>query len=308
MGLISHQFAGTNFCHQIGPITRRPVVFDVIKISTNPCTSAHAPSHSAGPFSLPKYKCVAFGVWVVAVFLPLQNSICNLGMFSWSMSYEGVGVCFSRSCCWCSSSTGFNARQIPDRGGQPATQCTHVPNQVMGQGFTTPFTAEQAYMQQAAWEFTQDPWVLSTIKGYKMTFSSTPHLLLPNYPSEGIEQIHPTCPFQDGRDPVLEGALPPRVLHDQTGFERIAYFSIPIHTTHQRFLSFTWEGQSYQFTCLPFGFSSAPRTFTKGNEAVSYLRSLGIWLWSIWTTCWRNFKKGKAEVMLGSLQNETSAA
>ena len=87
-----------------------------------------------------------------------------------------------------------------------------------------------------------------------------------------------------------------------------AYFSIPIHTTQQRFLSFMWEGQSYQFTCLPFGFSSAPRTFTKGNEAVSYLRSLGIQLWSSWTTCWRNFKKGKAEVMLGSLQNETCAA
>jgi len=37
-----------------------------------------------------------------------------------------------------------------------------------------------------------------------------------------------------------------------------AYFSIPIHTTQQRFLSFMWEGQSYQFTCLrvnPINFS-----------------------------------------------------
>ena len=30
----------------IGPITGSPAVFDVIKISTNPFTSAHAPSHS----------------------------------------------------------------------------------------------------------------------------------------------------------------------------------------------------------------------------------------------------------------------
>ena len=56
-----------------------------------------------------------------------------------------------------------------------------------------------------------------------------------------------------------------------------AYFSIPIHTTQQRFLSFMWEGQSYQFTCLPFGLSSAPRTFTKVMKPlVAYLRSLGI--------------------------------
>ena len=45
---------------------------------------------------------------------------------------------------------GLMPGQVPDRGGQPATQCTHVPNQVMGWGFATPFTAEQTYMQQAA--------------------------------------------------------------------------------------------------------------------------------------------------------------
>ena len=45
---------------------------------------------------------------------------------------------------------GLMPAQVPGSGGQPATQCTHVPNQVMGQGFATLFTAEQAYMQQAA--------------------------------------------------------------------------------------------------------------------------------------------------------------
>jgi len=44
---------------------------------------------------------------------------------------------------------GLMPGQVPDRGGQPATQCTHVPNQVMEWGFATPFTAEQTYMQQA---------------------------------------------------------------------------------------------------------------------------------------------------------------
>ena len=266
MGLISHQFAGTNFCHQIGPITRRPVVFDVIKISTNPCTSAHAPSHS-GLFHCQSMCCF----WRVSCccFSPLQNSICHLGMFSWYMSYEGVGVCFSRSCCRCSSSTGFNARQIPDRGGQPATQCTHVPNQVMGKGFTTPFTAEQAYMQQAAWEFTQDPWVLSTIKGYKMTFSSTPHLLLPNYPSEGTEQIHPTCPFQDGRDPVLEGALPPRVLPIKLDLKELPIFQFQYTPLTKGFWVSCGRGSPTILTCLPSGLPSAPCTFTEVMKPLS---------------------------------------
>ncbi len=42
-----------------------------------------------------------------------------------------------------------------------------------------------------------------------------------------------------------------------------AYFSIPIHTDYQKFLKFIWNGQLFQFVCLPFGLSSAPRVFTK---------------------------------------------
>jgi len=66
-----------------------------------------------------------------------------------------------------------------------------------------------------------------------------------------------------------------------------AYSSIPIHTIHQRFLGFMWEGQSYQFTCLCFGLSSAPCTFTKVMKPLmAYLRLPGIRLVIyFWTTC-----------------------
>ena len=37
-----------------------------------------------------------------------------------------------------------------------------------------------------------------------------------------------------------------------------AYFTIPIHPDHQQHLRFVVEKQSFQFTCLPFGLSSAP--------------------------------------------------
>jgi len=56
-----------------------------------------------------------------------------------------------------------------------------------------------------------------------------------------------------------------------------AYFTVPVFEDHQRFLRFRWRGSSYQFVCLPFGLSSAPRTFTKIMKPVmTVLRSLGI--------------------------------
>ena len=42
-----------------------------------------------------------------------------------------------------------------------------------------------------------------------------------------------------------------------------AYYSVPIHQSHQKFLTFSWRGKLFQFTCLPKGLSSAPRCFTK---------------------------------------------
>ena len=37
------------------------------------------------------------------------------------------------------------------------------------------------------------------------------------------------------------------------------YFSVPIHTDHHKYLKFYWKCQLIEFTCLPFGISSALR-------------------------------------------------
>ena len=42
-----------------------------------------------------------------------------------------------------------------------------------------------------------------------------------------------------------------------------AYYTVPVHEEHQKFLKFVFNGCLYQFTCLPNGLSSAPRIFTK---------------------------------------------
>ena len=56
-----------------------------------------------------------------------------------------------------------------------------------------------------------------------------------------------------------------------------AYFTIPIHTDHRKYLCFQWQGLIYQFVCLPFGLSSAPRTFTKVLKPLAtQLRQQGI--------------------------------
>ena len=56
-----------------------------------------------------------------------------------------------------------------------------------------------------------------------------------------------------------------------------AYFTVPIHPTHQPFLRFMVNQQPYQFTCLPFGLSCAPWVFTKVMKPISiFLRSMGV--------------------------------
>ena len=56
-----------------------------------------------------------------------------------------------------------------------------------------------------------------------------------------------------------------------------AYFSIPIHPEHKRFLCFPLGDRVYQFTCLPFGLASAPWFFTKTLRPVAALvRELGM--------------------------------
>ena len=56
-----------------------------------------------------------------------------------------------------------------------------------------------------------------------------------------------------------------------------AYLQVPIHKEHQGRLQFRWEHKLYQFVCLPFGLTSAPRVFTKiMKPVVGMLRQLGI--------------------------------
>ena len=58
---------------------------------------------------------------------------------------------------------------------------------------------------------------------------------------------------------------------------RDAYYSVPIHQDHQKYLKFEWQGQLYQFTCLPNGLACAPRLFTKLlKPAYSTLRKQGF--------------------------------
>lgn len=42
-----------------------------------------------------------------------------------------------------------------------------------------------------------------------------------------------------------------------------AFYAIPIAQTDRKYLRFRWEGQLYQYTCLPNGLAQAPRNFTK---------------------------------------------
>uniref|UniRef100_A0AC34FUH3 Reverse transcriptase domain-containing protein n=1 Tax=Panagrolaimus sp. ES5 TaxID=591445 RepID=A0AC34FUH3_9BILA len=56
-----------------------------------------------------------------------------------------------------------------------------------------------------------------------------------------------------------------------------AYFSIPIHKKHRKYLVFRALGKLYAFRALPFGLATAPFVYTRVSKKVAaYLRSLGI--------------------------------
>ena len=56
-----------------------------------------------------------------------------------------------------------------------------------------------------------------------------------------------------------------------------AYLHVPIRPSHQKYLRAKFQGKVYQFRCLPFGISTAPRVFTKVvAPLIAILRSLGI--------------------------------
>ena len=43
----------------------------------------------------------------------------------------------------------------------------------------------------------------------------------------------------------------------------LSYYSVSIRDTRRNFLRFEWEGQLWQFDCMPNGLALAPRKFTK---------------------------------------------
>ena len=55
-----------------------------------------------------------------------------------------------------------------------------------------------------------------------------------------------------------------------------AYYIIPVHPDHQKYLTFSWQHKYYKFTCLPNGYAQAPMIFTKLlKHPFSFLRRRG---------------------------------
>ena len=55
-----------------------------------------------------------------------------------------------------------------------------------------------------------------------------------------------------------------------------AYYTLPVHPDHQKFLKFKLNGNLYQYTCLPNGLSSAPWIVTELLKPIySILQGMG---------------------------------
>ena len=58
-----------------------------------------------------------------------------------------------------------------------------------------------------------------------------------------------------------------------------AYFTIPLHARSQKFTRLQFKGKTYQFTCLPFGLTSAPRICTEVLKPIAgILGKMGTWI------------------------------
>jgi hypothetical protein len=54
-----------------------------------------------------------------------------------------------------------------------------------------------------------------------------------------------------------------------------AYYTVPMAQAHMKYLRFQLQGNTYEFQCLPFGLSSAPRAFTKLIKPIVALLRFG---------------------------------
>ena len=56
-----------------------------------------------------------------------------------------------------------------------------------------------------------------------------------------------------------------------------AFYSIPVHPNHRKYLKFYWHNTPYVFNVMPNGYTDAPRMFTKLLKPIfAYLRSRGF--------------------------------
>lgn len=59
--------------------------------------------------------------------------------------------------------------------------------------------------------------------------------------------------------------------------QKEAFHRIPVSQCDRKYLRFVWEGNIYQFTCIPFGLNIAPFVFTKIMKPVlAQLRQMGL--------------------------------
>ena len=55
------------------------------------------------------------------------------------------------------------------------------------------------------------------------------------------------------------------------------YYHVGLHPASRRFVGIQWEGLYYEYTCLPFGLSTAPWVFSKVmRELVMYWKRGGV--------------------------------
>ena len=79
----------------------------------------------------------------------------------------------------------------------------------------------------------------------------------------------------------MEGLQVVRSLIQQGDFMKLdlndSYYALLIHPCHRKHVRFMFQNRTYEFQCLPFGLSLAPRAFTKTLKPVlAALRWLGI--------------------------------
>ena len=79
----------------------------------------------------------------------------------------------------------------------------------------------------------------------------------------------------------LEDLRTARDLLDQGSFMvtldlKDAYYAVPIAESSKKYLRFLFNGECFEFSCLPFGLNMAPYVFTKiMRPVVAYLREQG---------------------------------